>query len=139
MQTCVEFRSDKFPAYENEEERINPGRWGKRLAEFLRAGLRVEGFETEEPIAEDWGWVVPIMNQPFPISIDCGRYEEYPDGFACFIQPHKPFVRKLFRKIDTRERVALLQQAMDKVLAEDAGIRAKRWWTYEEFNNPARA
>ena len=33
MKTQVEFRSDKFPPYEGEEEQINPGLWGKRLAE----------------------------------------------------------------------------------------------------------
>ena len=53
VQTHVEFRSDRFPAYDGEEEQINPGLWGKRLAEFLRDNLRTEGFETEEPIAED--------------------------------------------------------------------------------------
>lgn len=33
MQTMVSFRSAKFPAYPGEEEDINPGLWGKRLAE----------------------------------------------------------------------------------------------------------
>jgi hypothetical protein len=45
MKTQVEFRSDKFPAYESEEQEINPGRYGKRVAEFLAAGLRSHGFE----------------------------------------------------------------------------------------------
>ena len=35
MKTQVEFRSAKFPPYEGEEEQINPGLWGKRLAEYL--------------------------------------------------------------------------------------------------------
>ena len=136
MQTHVEFRSDRFPAYDDEEEQINPGRWGKRLAEFLRDNLRAEGFEAEEPIAEDWGWMLPVANDPFSLWIGCGNYEEYPDGFLCFIEPHTPFVRKLLRKIDTQARVGSLQRAMDKILSEAAGIRDKRWWTHEEFNNP---
>ncbi len=138
MLTHVEFRSDRFPALEEEEKLVNPGLWGKRLAEFLRVGLRKQGFETDEPIAEDWGWVVPVINEPFRLWIGCGHYEEYPDGFLCFIEPHEPFVRKLLKKINTRERVAALQRAMDRVLAEDAGIRAKHWWTHEEFSNPSR-
>ena len=52
MKTQVEFRSDKFPAYENEEHEINPGRYAKRVAEFLAAGLQSHGFETDELIAE---------------------------------------------------------------------------------------
>ena len=77
--------------------------------------------------------VVPVANEEFRLWIGCGRYEEYPDGFHCFIEPHATFVRKLLRKIDTRARVAALQRAMDKVLSEADGIREKRWWTYEEF------
>ena len=137
MQTHVEFRSDRFPAHDGEEKQINPGLWGKRLAEFLRDNLRNEGFETEEVIAEDWGWVVPVANDQFSLWIGCGHYQQYPDGFHCFIEPHMPFVRKLLKKIDTQARVASLQRAMDRVLSEANGIREKRWWTHDEFNHPA--
>ena len=34
MKTQVEFRSSKFPLYEGEQEQINHGPWGKRLAEY---------------------------------------------------------------------------------------------------------
>ena len=136
MKTEVEFRSDKFPAYQDEEQYINPGRYGKRLAEFLAAGLRSHGFEAGELIAEDWGWLVPIKNDDFGLSIGCGNYEEYPDGFLCFIEPHVPVIRKFFRKVHTQARVEALQKAMDSLLSESAGIRDKKWWTHEEFNNP---
>lgn len=138
MQTHVEFRSDKFPAYEGEEDQVNPDRWGKRLAEFLCEKLFAEGFRTEKPLAEDWGWRVNVVNQGFGLWIGCGRYQEYPDGYLCFIEPHEPYVRKFFQKVDTRERVGSLQQALDKIFTEADGIREKRWWTHEEFNNPMR-
>jgi len=136
LPTYVEFRSDRFPAYEGEEELVNPGVWGKRLAEFLRDGLRAEGFEAEEPIAEDWGWVLPIVNNQFRLWVGCGH--QYGDVYLCFIVPHTPLVRRFLRRVDTRERVAELQGAMDKVLAEKDGIRGKRWWTHEEFNQSGR-
>ena len=139
METYVEFRSDRFPAYAGEEQQVNPGRWGKRLAEFLRDNLRDRGFQPEELIAEDWGWMLPIANDQYRLWIGCGNYEEYADGFLCFIEPHTPFVRKLLRKIDTQERVASLQRAMDEILSNAAGIRDKRWWTHDEFNNPGAA
>ena|ERR1700753_993333 len=134
MLTHVEFRSDNFPSLKNEEALINPGLWGKRLADFIRDGLRTHGFETKEPIAEDWGWVVPVANKPFPLWIGCGRYQAYENGYLCFIEPHTPFIRRFFKKIDTREKVGALQQAVDQILTEDSGIRSKRWWTYEDFN-----
>jgi len=137
MQTHVEFRSDRFPPLEGEEQLVNPDLWGKRLADFLREGLRTEGIETKEPIAEDWGWVVPVVNESFQAWIGCGRYQQYPDGYLCFVQPDKPFVRRLLKKVDTRPFMAALQQALDKILTEAEGIRAKRWWTSEEFDGQA--
>ncbi|HEY0781064.1 MAG TPA: hypothetical protein VGE98_01310 [Thermoanaerobaculia bacterium] len=135
MLTHVEFRSDRFPPYKGEEEQVNPGLWGKRLAEFLRDGLPAEGIETGEPLAEDWGWVLPVVNDAFDLWIGCGHYQQYPDGYLCFIEPHTATIRKLLRKIDTRQKIETLQRALDRVLAEPAGIRAKRWWTHKDFNH----
>ena len=59
MKTQVEFRSSKFPPYEGEEEDINPGLWGKRLAEYLVVKLAERGIETDPIIVEDWGWLSP--------------------------------------------------------------------------------
>ena len=63
MNTQVEFRSSKFPPYDGEEEQINPGLWGKRLGEYLAQHLSAKGFKTEEIVAEDWGYYLPIQNE----------------------------------------------------------------------------
>jgi hypothetical protein len=133
MLTQVEFRSDAFPPYENEEQEVNPGRYGKRLAEFLSRGLIEHGFEPLAPIGEDWGWLVRVKNDRFPLWIGCGNYDEYPDGFLAFIEPHRPIIRRFLRRINTRESVEALQKAVDKILSNHPNIRDKRWWTYEEF------
>ena len=137
MKTYVEFRSDRFPTYDGEDKEINPGRFGKRLAQFISDGLPGEGFQPQQLFAEDWGWVVPISNDEFPLSIGCGNLEDRSDEFLCFIEPHEPLIRKFLRKIETRDRIESLQQALDKILSEEAGVREKRWWTHQEFNNPA--
>jgi hypothetical protein len=136
MKTHVEFKSDRFPAYEGEEEVINPGRWGKRLAEFISKGLKKAGVPVEEVCTEDWGWVIPVRNEHFSLWIGCCNYDEYEDGFLCFIEPSKPFVRRLFKKIPTVEKVTELARSVDKVLSSEPGIRDIFWWTPEEFNNP---
>jgi hypothetical protein len=138
MKTHVEFRSNDFPPYEGEENEINPGRYGKRVAEFLVRGLREKGFVPLEPIAEDWGWVVPIENDGFKLWIGCGNYDEYPDGFLCFIEPHHPTIRPIpyLWKVDTSLRIEALREAMDQLLGANPGVRDRRWWTYDEFNGP---
>src|SRR5690348_14936914 len=101
MKTHLEFRSSAFPPYPGEEDQINPDLFGKRLAEFVVEALKADGFNPDEPGPEDWGWSVTIENSAFPLWVGCGHYQEYEDGFLCFIEPSKPYVRRWFRRIPT--------------------------------------
>jgi hypothetical protein len=142
MKTNVEFRSEAFPPYEGEEDEINPGRYGKRVAEFLVCGLKEKGFEPLDPIAEDWGWVIPVKNDGFHLWIGCGNYDEYPDdGFLCFIEPHKPMIRRFgfLWKVDTSARVTALRDAIDQLLLANPAVRDIKWWTDDEFNRPSHS
>ncbi len=132
MKTHVEFRSDKFPPYEGEEEEINPDLWGKRLGEYLKEKLQPEGIIVEDLIPEDWGWCLPIKNEAFSMWIGCGHYQEYPNGYLCFVEPSKPIIRKLFKKIDTTEQVGRVVKSLDKVLNSDGEITNLCWWDESE-------
>jgi hypothetical protein len=133
MRTHVEFRSAKFPAYPGEEEQVNPGLWGKRLAEYLHDRLAQAGMPVGEVYAEDWGWAVPLKHDAFPMWVGCGHYEEYEDGFLVFIEPSKPTIRKgLFGKINTTSDVEKIAAAIDQILRADPEIRDVRWWAEDE-------
>lgn len=132
MRTHVEFRSDAFPAEPGEESKINPGRWGMALAKYLRTELTARGFPGGEPFFEDWGVCVPLNNDAFPLWVGCGNYEEYADGFLCFIEPSKATVRKLLRKVDTSKRVEAVADALESALRAHPAIKLLRWWTPEE-------
>ncbi len=135
MKTYVEFCSDQFPAYEDEAEMVNPGIFGKRLADFLHLELEKRGIPVDEPFVEDWGWVVPIRNENFNTWIGCANYEEYPNGFLCFIEPHVPFVRRFFfKKVDTTKFVETIKNAIDDSLKSHSGVLNIEWWTHDEFN-----
>ena len=127
MKTQVEFRTTKFQPYPDEDEFVNPGRFGKKLAEYLHNQLPAHGIEVEDIYPEDWGWRVMVKNDQFPVWIGCGNYEEYEDGFLCFIEPSKPYVRKFIKKIDTTRIVQKVKKAMDNILTSDAEIRGVRW------------
>lgn len=130
MQSHVEFKSDKFPAYEGEEDEVNPGIWGKRLAEYLEQHLPSHGLLVRGILPEDWGWVVQLEHEPFNLWLGCACYGD--DGYLCFIEPSKPFVRRWFRKIETRPGVEPVARALDAILRADPEIRSVRWWTPEE-------
>jgi hypothetical protein len=127
VKTQVEFRCAKFPPYEGEEEQINPGLWGKRLAEYLVQRLSENGIKAREMIAEDWGWYVPIEIDGVRLAICCGHQYGDDDEFLCFTDPSTPIVRKFFKKIDVTAQLARLTEAMQRVLSSDPDIRDVVW------------
>jgi len=127
MNTHVEFRSKKFPPYEGEEEQINPGLWGKRLAEYLVQKLAERGIHTKEPIAEDWGYYIPIPNEGFRLAICCGHQHGDDDQLLCFTDPTTPVVRKFFKKIDATAQLTRLTEALHGIFSSDPEIKEVVW------------
>lgn len=127
MKTQVEFRSSKFPPYEGEEDQINPGLWGKRLAEYLVPRLAERGLTTDEIVAEDWGWYIPVHNEGFRLAVCCGHQDGDDDEFLCFTDPATPIVKKLFKKIDATAQLTRLTEALQHILADDPDITDIVW------------
>ena len=127
MKTQVEFRSKKFPPYEGEEELINPGLWGKRLAEYLVGKLSEKGIKTRAIIAEDWGWYIPVENEGFRLAVCCGHQNGDANEFLCFTEPSTPVVKKLFRKIDATPQLTKLTGALQEILSADPEITDVVW------------
>lgn len=128
MKTQVTFQSAKFPADPDEEDLINPGLWGRKLARYLVQKLAAEGIATGEPVAEDWGWMIPVHDEgPHPVALCCGHQHGDDDEFLCFTEPATPVVRKLFRKVDVTPQLARLTAALQKILAADPEITGVVW------------
>ncbi len=127
MGKILEFKSEKFPPYEGEEEDINPGLWRKRLAEYLQNRLPSLGVPVVCIGSEDWGWMVEIDNKDFPLWIGCGHQYGPADQFVCFVEPSKPVIRKWFRKIDTTAQVHRVTEALLKILESDNDIYDIKW------------
>lgn len=127
MKTQVEFRSAKFPPYEGEEEQINPGLWGRRLAEYLVQKLSEKGIKTEGILGEDWGYYIPVQNEGFKLAVCCGHQNGADDEFLCFTHPGTPVVKKFFKKIDATAQLSRLTGALQQILSSDPEIRDVVW------------
>ncbi len=133
MRTHIQFRSSEFPAYPYEMEGCEPGRWGKRLAEYMRVKLDGKGFKTKDICPEDWGWLVPISHDDFPLWVGCKHSDDNEDSYLVFIEPSKPVVRKgWFEDIDTTVDVARVADALEAILKSDPKIRDVRWLAENE-------
>jgi len=123
----VEFRSSKFPPYNGEEEEVNPGLWGKRLAEYLVQKLSERGIGAERIIGEDWGYYLPIPNEGFRLALCCGHQYGENDVFLCFTDPKTPVVKKFFRKVDATAQLTRLTEAVQQILSSDPEIKNIVW------------
>ena len=119
MMIRVEFRASKFPPYEGEEEQINLGLWGRRLAEYLVQKLAERGIETEEMVAEDWGWFIPVHSDGFQLALCCGHQYGENDEFLCFTDPSIPMV--------AAPQLERLIGVVQQILASDPDIREVGW------------
>lgn len=128
MRTHLEFRSTELL---DDHDNLDLPQ-GNKVAELLRNMLPSAGFKVEGLIAEDWGWWVKLHHDAFPMWIGCGFNPEYEDGFLCFIEPSKPFVRRWLKRIPTEQPIERLATAVESILRETKRVHALRWWTEAE-------
>jgi hypothetical protein len=100
--------------------------------EYLKPELAARGFTPKSIYTEDWGYAIELENPEFRLWIGCGNYDEYPDGFRCFIEPSEAFVRRWFRKIDTTTRVRAVADALEAALRANPSVYDLRWWSQNE-------
>lgn len=127
MKTFVEFRSKKFPAYEGEEDEINPGIWGRRLAEYLDENLEKTGIATHGIIQEDSGYHIGIVDDSCRISLFCGHQYGDDEQFIIFTDPKTPTFRRFFRSIDVTPQLSRVVNAVKAILEGDPDIRDMEW------------
>lgn len=126
MRTHLEFTAERFGGPDARPNSINDTIYGAELAEFLSAAVRAKGLDGNV-IEEDWGWIVEIKSDPFPVWLGCASYGE-DSGWLVFIEPSKPEIRRWFKKIDTRAEVEAAAGMLEEILI-NAGATHLVWWS----------
>ena len=71
------FTSDLFQIEPGEDEETNPRMYGKQLAAWLRQKLIDVGYQPEEVIPEDFGWLVLCSRDPYSLGVVCVSFKDY--------------------------------------------------------------
>ena len=128
---CYWFRSTKFDLEPDEADDINPGIFGHQLASWLKGRLEEHGYAVEPVILEDWGRCLMCSRDPFMLWIGVGNvasdeiHETPPKEsivWHCFVEAEVPFLKRLFKKIDTSEALADLDSALREILEAESEI-----------------
>jgi hypothetical protein len=67
------FESNAFPIEPGEDERTNPGVFGKALAIWLATELKLRGVPTRAVVAEDFGWCIEVDQRPHRLYVACAN------------------------------------------------------------------
>jgi hypothetical protein len=124
------FRSARFEIKPGEDEEINPGIYGKQLAEWLKVRLEERDYKVEPIINEDWGRCLMCSRYPFLLWVGCVNMTDLSqpgDGIPpkekiiwhCFAAAEVFFWKRLFRKVDTQPAVAKLHADLGAILTAD--------------------
>jgi len=105
MITELHIKTNIFSSYSNESEEINPGRFGKQLAEYIEKTLNTGGIQIADIYPTDSSYELRIDEFKFKLYIQTGNIDGETDEFLISIEPKKKFVRKLFKKIPTEELI----------------------------------
>lgn len=123
----ITFDSPHFPRHERDGELVNAEEmFGFALAGHIGEKLAERGTTVAAYIAEDWGWYCEVR---LPETAIAYGVVGGPDSDAFLIQfiPDKPYVRKLFRKIDIAEPLGRLQDDVFAILQAAPSSSPPRW------------
>ncbi len=120
MNRQIKFTSSKFPPVPGEDEETNPGRFGKALAAWIREKLIAQGYAiSEEPIPEDWGWMVMVQRKPSTLWVGCGNEDGSLKKWYIFVRAESGILQKLFKRADLLSAVTVLEQQLEKIITAE--------------------
>lgn len=133
MDDVIRFRSTRFRVEPGEDAEINPGIYGRQLADWLRERLIATGETVEPVIAEDWGRCLMCRRDPFLLWIGCGNESgiappvEPPPAaedivWICFVVAEVPLRKRLFARPDTVPAVDALRSKLLALLTAEPSI-----------------
>ena len=129
------FESGLFEIEEGEDEETNPRMYGRQLSNWLRRKFIDLGYDAEEVIPEDFGWLVLCQRKPYSLGVACVSYVDYentkeddppPRGqdvtWCCTVFVEVPFFKGLFSKVETTGGTEKLTRELSQMLQSESNI-----------------
>ncbi|WP_391485757.1 hypothetical protein [Acinetobacter pittii] len=137
LKTIVEFKFDDYQLYDQKTYADEGGILVQKtedIAQYIFSILKNRYHLNVELYSESCGWEIEIPLAEITMYLGISVYEEYSNGFAIFISPNTPILRKfLFRKIDITHHIMVLQNYINIILKSHPGIFDVMWWEENEF------
>lgn len=129
------FKSKLFEIEPGEDEETNPGVYGKQLARWLKSNFESLGYKVEKPIPEDWGWCIMCSRHPYRLWLGCANVSNFDSAkpnrtaskkddmlWYCFPMAEAPFLKRLFRMVDTFPGLKKLDSQLQGILRREPDV-----------------
>ena len=123
----VTFTSDFFIPIAGEEEQTSQGRYGKALAHWLAAQLKMRGVAVEGVISEDFGWVIMVSRKPCMLWLGCGNTDGSTTEWNIFTVAEVSTLQRLFKRIDPSPEIEELQIHLVELVSAIPGVANVIW------------
>jgi hypothetical protein len=130
------FTTDLFRIEPGEDEDINPRRYGRQLAQWLKAQLQSRGYPVEPVIDEDWGRCLMCAREPFELWVGCGNEVDYGTAqpgdppppaeqvvWWCVAMADVPWWKRWFTAVDAAPALTRLNAVLHEILSAEPRIR----------------
>lgn len=122
------FETSKFKPWLGEEDKTNPGRIGAALADWVREKLIVRGHSvSEDPISEDWGWLVMVQRKPYRLWVGCGNEDGSATRWSVFVEAEPSIFQKILKRIDPTSSVLTLEQDLEEIVRAESEFTEVEW------------
>jgi hypothetical protein len=118
----LSFESTAFPVAEGEDEETNPGIFGRSLAEWISSQLKQHGMSTTAVIPEDFGWCVPVADQPGKLYVACSSADEKGTSWQVFAFSEGNVLGRLLGNNKSGEALGNLHRVLREILGENAQV-----------------
>lgn len=117
------FKSEAFPVEPGEDAEVNPGVFGKALANWLAEGLRDAGYEVKGAIAEDFGRLVELAAPAGKLYVAASSTDESATEWRVFAISEQGLLTRLRGGPGAGEILARITPTLRNMLGAHPGIR----------------
>src|SRR4051794_13558765 len=122
MRNTLRFKSDRSNRSEPKEYFINECCFGDDLAAWLKNELEKRSYSVDDPVQEDWGWILTVAKQGKGYVLNIGYVPEPDDVWQVIVEPRIGLLKRLAgmrSDSDTRDVCHDLHDAVSRDMHSD--------------------
>ena len=124
MTRYIHFYSERFKPDPGEDEEVNPGIYGKKLATWITDELPESGIKTNRTYPEDWGWEIDVSTDKINRYIGVRNVDDTDNEWVVFIEIRSKIIMKLLGKSQDEEKeIEEILTSLEPILNNEESIK----------------